>query len=59
MFAGLIFVFGIVTAVFSYFRDKGSMDFSSITHAGSGAILHVVLWTIVAAVVFVYQMTRK
>jgi len=59
LLAGAIFLFGIVTAIYSYYRDSDSMDYSSIVHAEDGAILHAVLWSIVAGVVFVYQFARK
>lgn len=59
LLGGGIFVFGIVTAIYEYQRDNNSMDFEAITHARGGAILHAVLWTIVAGVVFAFQLLRK
>ncbi|HEV2188926.1 MAG TPA: hypothetical protein VGR70_17085 [Stellaceae bacterium] len=57
--AGAVFLFGIVTAIYEYYRDNNSMDFEAIAHARGGAILHAVLWTIVAGVVFAVQLIRK
>jgi|HubBroStandDraft_6_1064221.scaffolds.fasta_scaffold1052975_2 hypothetical protein len=54
-----VLVFGIVTAIYGYYRDDNSMDFEAITHATDGAILHAVLWSIVAGIVFLYQLFRK
>jgi len=56
---GAAFVFGIAGATYLYFRDKDSMDYVSITHAADGAILHGVLWSIVAGIVFLYMLFTR
>jgi hypothetical protein len=43
---GAMIAFGIVSAIFSYYRDSGSFNVVDMIHAGDFAILHVVLWTI-------------
>lgn len=45
---------GLVTAVFGYFRDRASMDYTSITNASDAAVLHAVLWGIAGVVVILW-----
>jgi hypothetical protein len=48
--------FGLVSAVYNYFSDADSMDFSRMVNAGDFSILHAVLWTVAgAAVIFWYS----
>lgn len=48
--------FGLVSAVFGYFRDADLFDLIDMMNAGYFAVLHAVLWTIGgAAVIFWYN----
>ncbi len=43
---GLLIGWGVVGAIWSYFRDRYSMDFFAMGYAMQGAILHFVLFGI-------------
>lgn len=45
---------GLITAVWSYFRDSGSLDFTSMTHAADFAVLHAVLWGLAGGAVILW-----
>ncbi|MEI7712089.1 MAG: hypothetical protein WCI94_11685 [Rhodospirillales bacterium] len=41
---GLLIAFGIVSAIYGYFRDSDSLDFTAMNHALDFAILRAVLF---------------
>ena len=52
--AALLVAWGWLGAIYLYFRDKGSMDYSAMSNALQGAILHAVLFTVAGLLVLAW-----